>query len=72
MMAIRQAVAPPARAKWPAIGLLALCEVLALPLWFSVSAVIPALRAEFDLTDFQVSLYTSSVGVGYVPIFNKK
>ena len=52
-------------AKWSAIGLLALCEVLALALWFSVSAVIPAIRAEFDLTDFQVSLYASSVGVGF-------
>ena len=65
MMAVRQTAPPSARAKWPAIGLLAISEVLALPLWFSVSAVVPALRAEFDLTDFQVSLFASSVGVGF-------
>ena len=65
MMAVRQTAPTSARAKWPAIGLLAISEVLALPLWFSVSAVVPALRAEFDLTDFQVSLFASSVGVGF-------
>ncbi len=54
------------RAKWVAMGLLALCEVLALSLWFSASALIPALRAEFALSDLQSSLITSSVSVGFV------
>ncbi|MCG8692586.1 MAG: MFS transporter [Minwuiales bacterium] len=51
--------------KWTAICLLAVCEVLALGLWFSVSAVIPTLRAEYQLTDFQASLFTSTVAIGF-------
>ena len=54
------------QAKWASIGLLALCEVLALTLWFSASAVIPALRMEFELSDLQSALITSSVSVGFV------
>ncbi len=54
------------QAKWAAVGLLAVCEVLALSLWFSASAVIPALRAEYQLNDLQSSLITSSVSVGFV------
>ncbi len=57
--------APTAPEKWTAIGILALSEVLALGLWFSVSAVIPALRAEYQLTDLQASLFTSAVAVGF-------
>ena len=48
------------------IGLLAMCEVLALGLWFSISATVPALRLEFALSDGQVALLTSSVAVGFV------
>lgn len=54
------------RAKWASVGLLALCQVLALTLWFSASAVIPALRLEFQLSDLQSALITSSVSVGFV------
>ncbi len=52
--------------KWRAIALLSACEVLALGLWFSMSAVVPALRAAHDLSDWQVSLFTSAVGIGFV------
>ncbi|MFQ5913142.1 MAG: MFS transporter [Nitrospinota bacterium] len=55
-----------AHSKWPSIALLAVCEVMALTLWFSVSAVVPALRSEFTLGDLQASLITSSVAVGFV------
>ncbi len=55
-----------AQSKWSSIALLAACEVMALALWFSVSAVIPALKSEFALDDVQVSLLTSSVAVGFV------
>ncbi len=52
--------------KWRAVGLLAFSEVLVLALWFSASAVIPAWRAEYGLTDLQASMITSSVAVGFV------
>ena len=52
--------------KWSAIAILVICEVLAMTLWFSSSATIPALRAEFTLTDMQASLISSSVNVGFV------
>jgi MFS family permease len=40
--------------------------VLALALWFSATAVLPALRAEYGLSDWQASLYTSAVQAGFV------
>ena len=52
--------------KWVSIGLLAKCEVLALGLWFSISATVPALRQEFVLSDGQVAILTGSVAVGFV------
>lgn len=42
------------------------CEVLVLALWFSASAVIPALRAEVGLDAATASLFTSAVQAGYV------
>ena len=48
-----------ARAKWAAIGLLVLCEVLAMALWFSASAVVPSLRAlAMILSSMSVTLAT--------------
>lgn len=49
-----------------AIGLLALCEVSALALWFSASAVVPSILAEYPLSAMQVSLFTSMVQAGFV------
>ena len=57
---------PLLQSKWPSVALLAVCEVFALALWFSATAVIPALRAEFALGDFQASLFSSAVAVGFV------
>jgi MFS family permease len=54
------------RTKWGSIALLALCEVMALALWFSVSSAIPALRTEFSLNDAQASLLSSAVAIGFV------
>ena len=39
---------------------------MALSLWFSAAAVVPALRAEYALSDLQASLFSSSVAVGFV------
>lgn len=52
--------------KWPSMAALALAEVLALSLWFSASAVVPALTAEYGLSDLQASLFTSAVQAGFV------
>ncbi len=49
-----------------AITLLAAAEVLALALWFSASAVLPGLKAEFVLSDAYASLYTSAVSIGFI------
>ena len=54
------------RSKWPSIALLALCEMLAMALWFSASAIIPSLRLEFHIDGFQASLLASSVAAGFV------
>lgn len=60
------ALAPPMPGKWRAIGLLALCEVLAMSLWFSAAAVLPALRAEFAIGPAEGALLSSSVAAGFV------
>ena len=54
------------RAKTRSIALLAVCEVAAMALWFSASAVVPALVAEFRLSSFAQSLLTSAVQAGFV------
>jgi predicted MFS family arabinose efflux permease len=48
------------------IALLAACEVAALAVWFSASAVVPSLVAHYPLTDTQISLFTSTVQAGFV------
>jgi MFS family permease len=52
--------------KASSLTLLAFCEVAAMALWFSATAVIPSLVAEFSLSDTQVSLLTSAVQAGFV------
>ena len=52
--------------KWASLTVLSLCEVAAMALWFSASAVLPALSAEFHLSGFTQSLFTSSVQAGFV------
>jgi hypothetical protein len=48
------------------LGLIALAELLAMTLWFSASAVVPQLTAEWSLTPGQQSWMTMSVQVGFV------
>ncbi|MDJ0895432.1 MAG: MFS transporter [Alphaproteobacteria bacterium] len=52
--------------KWPSLAVLSLCQVAALGLWFSASAVLPSLVESHALSDLQQSLYTSSVQAGFV------
>lgn len=48
------------------IALLAICEVAALALWFSASAVVPSMLLDYQLSDTQISLFTSTVQAGFV------
>ncbi len=48
------------------IALLAFCEVAALVLWFSATAVVPSISAEYPLSSQQISLFTSAVQAGFV------
>lgn len=52
--------------KFRSIAILAVCEVAALGLWFSASAVVPSILAEYPLSGTQVSLFTSAVQAGFV------
>jgi len=52
--------------KWRNVALLTLCEVLAMTLWFSGSAIIPGLRAEMALSDDQAAAMASAVSIGFV------
>jgi len=42
------------------------CQVMAMALWFSVTAVMPALKTEGGLDDFTAGLFTSAVQAGFV------
>jgi MFS family permease len=55
-----------ARIKWRNVALLALVEVLAMSLWFSASAVLPQLTADWALDSGQQSWMTMSVQIGFV------
>jgi MFS family permease len=52
--------------KWGSLAALAVAEVLALALWFSATAVVPALKSEYGLDGFHASLFTSAVQAGFV------
>jgi MFS family permease len=48
------------------LTLIAVCQIAAMALWFSASAVVPALRAEIGLDGLTASLFTSAVQLGFV------
>jgi MFS family permease len=52
--------------KWRAILLLSLAELLVMAVWFSASAVLPALTTAWDLSDSGRAGLTMSVQVGFV------
>src|SRR5687768_4419051 len=55
-----------ASARWRALGLLSLAELLGMSLWFSAAAVLPALRVEWNLGDSAVGWLTIAVQLGFV------
>jgi MFS family permease len=52
--------------KAASVTVIAVCQVAAMALWFSASAGIPALVAEFGLSAFQQAALTSGVQLGFV------
>ncbi len=52
--------------KAASLALLAACQVAAMALWFSATAVIPSLQAEFSIGPAQASMLTSAVQLGFV------
>jgi MFS family permease len=53
-------------AKWRTIMLLAIAELLGMAVWFSASAVVPALTEAWSLNDSGRSWLTMSVQAGFV------
>jgi len=53
-------------ARWRQLAVLSLAELLALSLWFSASAVLPALRQEWQLGDGGSAGLTVAVQVGFI------
>ncbi|MCM3903716.1 MAG: MFS transporter [Pyrinomonadaceae bacterium] len=56
--------APPQR--WRILALVSIAELLAMSLWFSGSAVVPALRGEWNLSDSNANWLTIAVQLGFV------
>jgi MFS family permease len=52
--------------RWRALALLGAAELLGMSLWFSASAVAPALRAEWHLSESATSWLTLAVQLGFV------
>jgi len=52
--------------RWRTLALLAAAELLGMSLWFSASAVVPALRREWQLTDSGAAWLTLAVQLGFV------
>ncbi len=53
-------------AQWRALGFLALSTLLGMTLWFSASAVVPALNEEWDVSSVAAAWLTMSVQIGFV------
>lgn len=52
--------------RWRALTLLAVAMTLSMTTWFSAAAVLPALRARWDIADRDASFLTIAVQVGFV------
>src|SRR3569832_1420688 len=52
--------------RWRALTLLSIAELLGMSLWFSGSAVVPALTHEWQLSPSQISWIANAVQFGFV------
>ena len=59
-------LSPPHPRRWRALALLSAAELLGMALWFSGSAVVPALSSEWQLTASEVSWLAIAVQLGFV------
>jgi MFS family permease len=66
MTALSETIAIPESRRWRVLALLAIAELLGMSLWFSASAVVPALRLEWHLSDSAVGWLTVGVQLGFV------
>jgi MFS family permease len=57
---------PPHPRRWRALALLSIAELLGMSLWFSGSAVVPALTTEWRLSPSQISWLAIAVQLGFV------
>jgi MFS family permease len=55
-----------ADSKAASVTIIAVCQVMAMALWFSASSIVPALTAEFHLSHFTQAALTSGVQAGFV------
>ena len=55
-----------AGSKSASVAVIAVCQVAAMALWFSASAIVPALVAEFAISGFAQAALTSGVQAGFV------
>lgn len=62
----RAAGADAVPARLASIAIITFCQVAALALWFSATAVLPALKAQTDVAPETASLFTSAVQFGFV------
>ena len=65
-LSLDQSISIAATRKWRALTLLSIAELLGMSLWFSGSAVVPALTREWNLSDSQVSWLAIAVQLGFV------
>lgn len=56
----------PGDRRWSQLGLLAIVELLAMSLWFSATAVAPAISATWGLSENAATWLTNSVQIGFV------
>ena len=61
-----QAIHIDTKQKWRTLLLLSLAELMAMAVWFSASAVVPALTETWDLSDSGRAWLTMSVQIGFV------
>jgi MFS family permease len=59
-------IAAIASSKRASMMIIAICQVAAMALWFSASAIIPALAGEFHLSNFAQATLTTAVQIGFV------
>jgi MFS family permease len=52
--------------RWKALGWISVCELFALSLWFSASAILPQLKDVWNLSSMQGAWVTASVQIGFI------